>query len=70
MKKFLLLTCIVLDLEILNDGSIFAGIVCRQERGNIVCKHRRTEEAKTKLYIFAYKIFTKSFFKRYTIITM
>ena len=70
MKKFLLLTCIVLDLEILNDGSIFAGIVRRQERGNIVCKHRRTEEAKTKLYIFAYKIFTNSFFKRYTIITM
>ena len=35
-----------------------------EETGSFVCKHRRTEEAKTEVYIFAYKIFAKSFFKK------
>ena len=70
MKKFVMLTCIVIGLKVLDDGPLFFGIAHCQERGSIVCKHRRTEEAKTKVYIFVYKIFTNSIFKSYTTIAM
>ena len=60
MKKFIQLNCIVIGLEVLDDAPIFFGIVRCQERGNIVCKNRRTKEAKTKVYILFYKIFINS----------
>ena len=59
-----------IGLEVLDDGPIFSGIVHCQERGSIICKHRRTEEAKTKVYIFVYKAITNSIFKIYTAIEM
>ena len=70
MKKFVILTCIVIGLKVFDDGPLFLGLARYQERGSIVCKHRRTEEAKTKLYIFAYKIFTNNIFKSYAAIAM
>ena len=70
MEKFVQLTCIVIGLEVLDDGPIFSGIDLYQERGGIICKHRRTEEAKTKVCIFVYKIFTNSIFKIYKAIEM
>ena len=70
MKKFVMQTCIVIGLNVLDDGPLFFGITCCQERGSIVCKHRRTEEEKTKMYIFVYKIFTNSIFKSYAAIAM
>ena len=70
MKKFVQLTCTVIGLEFLVDGPIFFGIARCQKRGSIVCKHRRMEEAKTKIYIFVYKIFINSIFKSYTAIAM
>ena len=70
MKKFVMLTYIVIGLKVLDDGPLFFGIARCQERCSIVCKHRRTEEAKTKVYIFVYKIFTNSIFKSYAAIAM
>ena len=70
MKKFVQLTCIAISVEVLDDGPIFSGIARCQERGSIICKHRRIVEAKTKVYIFVYKIFTNSFLKIYTAIEM
>ena len=66
MKKFVQLKCIVIDFEVLDDGPMFLGIARCQERGSVVCKNRRTEEAETKVYIFVYKIFINSIFKSYT----
>ena len=65
MKKFIQLNCIVIGLEVLDDARIFFGIARCQERGSIVCKNRRTKEAKTKVYIFLYKIFKNCIFKSY-----
>ena len=65
MKKFAQLNCIIID-----DGPIISGIAHSQDRSSFVCKHRRTEEVKTKTYIFVYKVFTNSFFKSYTAIAM
>ena len=70
IKKYVQLTCIIIGLEVLDDGQIFFGIARFQERHSIVCKHRRIEKAKTKVYIFFYKIFTNNIFKSYTAITM
>ena len=70
MKKFVQLTCTVIGLEFLVDGPIFFGIARCQKRGSIVCKDRRIDGAKTKIYIFVYKIFTNSIFKSYTAIAM
>ena len=70
MKKFVMLTCVVNGLKVLDDEQLFFGIAHCQERGSIVCTHRRTEEAKTKVYIFVYKIFTNSIFKSYAAIVM
>ena len=56
MKKSVQLNCIVTDSEGLDDGQIFFGIACCQEKGSIVCKNRQTEEAKSKVHIFVYKI--------------
>ena len=66
MKKFVMLTFIVIGLKVLDDVPLFFGIAHCQERGSIVCKHRRTEE----LYIFVYKIFTNRIFKSYAAIAM
>ena len=63
MKKFLQLTYILIGLQVLDDGTIFSCLVCFQERVGLLCKHRRTEETKTKVNIFVYKIFTKIFLK-------
>ena len=49
MKKFVVLTCIVIGLNVLDDGPLFFGMARFQERGSIVCEHRRTEEAKTNV---------------------
>ena len=68
MKKFAQVTCMVINWEVLYDGPIFLGIARCQEKGSIFCKHRRTEEAKTKVYISVYKIFTNSFLKIYAAI--
>ena len=62
MKKFLQLTYIIIGLEFLDSWSIFSGIARRQERDSFVCKHRQTEEAKTKVFIFVYEIFRSNFF--------
>ena len=62
MKKFLQLTYIIIGLEFLGGWSIFFGIARRQERDSFVCKHRQTEAAKTKVFIFVYEIFTSNFF--------
>ena len=70
MKKLVQLTCIVIGLEFLDNGPMFFGIARFKETGSIVCKHRQSEEAKTKVYIFVYKIFTNSIFKSYTAIAM
>ena len=70
MKKFAQPTCIVTGSEVLDDGLMFSATARSQERWNCVCTHRQTEEAKTKIYIFVYKIFTNSFFKRYAAIAM
>ena len=70
MKNFGQLICIVISLEVLEDGSIFSSIARCQKRGSFVCKRRRTEAAKTKVYIFVYEIFTNKFFKNYTVIVM
>ena len=68
MKKFAQVTCMVINWEVLYDGPIFLGIARCQEKGSIFCKHRRTEEAKTKVHISVYKIFTNSALKSYTAI--
>ena len=68
MKKFAQVTCMVINLEVLYDGPIFLGIARCQGKGSIFCKHRRTEEAKTKVHIFVYKIFTNSALNSYTAI--
>ena len=68
MKKLAQLTCIVIDLEVLDDGPIFSGVSSRQESDYFVCKHRRTEEAMTKVCIFVYEVFTNNFFQSYTAI--
>ena len=70
MKKFVQLNCTVIGSDVLDDRPIFFGIALCQERGNIICKNRRTEEAKTKVYIFVYKIFINSIFKSYTAVAM
>ena len=70
MKKFVMLTCIATGLKVLDEGLLIFGKAHCQEKGSIVCKHRRTEEAKTKVYIFVYKIFTNSIFKSYAAIAM
>ena len=70
MKKFLQLNCIAIGLEVLDDGPNFFGTACCQERCSIVCKNRQPEEAKTKVYIFVYKILINSIFKSYTGIAM
>ena len=70
MKKIVQLTCTVIGLEFLEDGSIFSVKARRQERGSFVCKHRRTDDARTKVCILVYEIFTNSFFKSYTVIAM
>ena len=53
-----------------NEGPIFSVIASRQERGSFVYKQRQTGEAKTKAYIFVYKIFTNSFLKSNMAIAM
>ena len=68
MKKVIQQTYIIIGLEVLDDGSIFSSITCR--RGSFNCKHGRTGEAKTKLYIFFSKTFTNKLFKSYTAIAM
>ena len=70
LKKFVRLTSIVIGLEVLDDGPTFFGIGLCQERGSIVFKHKRIEEAKTRIYIFVFKIFTNIIFKSYTAIAM
>ena len=40
------------------------------KRGSLVCKQRRTGEAKTKVYILICKIFPNSVFKTYTSMTV
>ena len=70
MKNFAQLICIVISLEVLEDGSIFSSIARCQKRSSFACKRRRTEAAKTKVYIFVYEIFTNKFFKSYTVIVM
>ena len=55
MKKFIQLTYIVFGLEVFEDGLIFFSIARCQERGSFVCKHRRTEEGKIKVYTFFFK---------------
>ena len=52
MEKFVQLTCVVIVLQDLDDGLIFSGIACREERESFVCNYRQTEEAKMKVYIF------------------
>ena len=52
MKKFVQLTYIVIGLEVYDDGPTFLGVVRFQERGSIVCKQRRTEEAKTSVHLY------------------
>ena len=42
----------------------------RQEKGTFDCIYRPTKEAKTKIYIFVYKIFTNNFLNSYTAILM
>ena len=42
----------------------------RQEKGTFDCIYRPTKEAKTKVYIFVYKIFTNNFLNSYTAILM
>ena len=69
-EKLVKLTCIVIGLKVLDNGAIFSGIVRRQTSDSFVCKHRRTEESKTKVYIFVFEIFTNSFYKSYTAIAM
>ena len=49
LKKFVQLTCIVIGLEVLDDGPIFFGIGLCQERGSIVFKHKRIEEVNIHL---------------------
>ena len=68
MKKVIQQTYIIIGLEVLDDGSIFSSITCR--RGSFNCKHGRTGEGKTKLYIFFSKTFTNKLFKSYTAIAM
>ena len=63
LKKFVQLTSIVLGLEVLDDGTIFFGIGLCQERGNIVFKHKRIEEAKTRICISFLKYLQTSFLK-------
>ena len=70
MKKFVQLTCIVIGWKVLDDAPLFFGMARCQERGSIVCKHRWTEDAKTKVYIFVYKVFANSIFKSYTAIAI
>ena len=70
MKKFVMLTCIVIGLKVLDNGPLLFAIAHCQERGSIVSKHRQTEGAKTTVYIFVYKIFTNSIFKSYATIAM
>ena len=70
VKKLIQLNCIVLGFKVLDNGPIFFGIAHCQERGSIACKNRRTEEVKTKVYIFVHKIFINSTFKSYTAIAM
>ena len=70
MKKFAQLTCTVIGSEALDDEPMFSGIAHSQERWSFACKQRQTEDTKTKVFIFVYKIFTSSFFKRYTTISM
>ena len=48
MKKLVQLNCIVIGFKGLDGGPIFYSVACCQERGSIVYKNRRTEEAKTK----------------------
>ena len=57
MKKFAQLNWVIIGFEVLDGGPIFFGVARSPERGSIVCKNRQTEEAKTKVYIFVYKIF-------------
>ena len=61
MKKFVQLTCIAIGLKVLDDKPTFSYIAHRQEIGGFVCKHIGRKEAKTKLYIFVYEIFTNSY---------
>ena len=70
MEKLVQLTRIVIGLRVLDDRPIFSGIVRCQESGGFFCKHRQTEESKTKVYILVFEIFTNSFFKNYTAIAM
>ena len=69
-KKYYKHTQNMLYLSLLPRSQKLFGIARCQERGSIVCIHRRTEEATTKVYIFVYKIFTNSIFKSYTAIAM
>ena len=69
-KKYYKHTQNMLYLSLLPRSQKLFGIARCQERGSIVCIHRRTEEATTKVYIFVYKIFTNSIFKSYTAIAV
>ena len=63
MKTFELLNYIVIGLEVLDDGEILSSIAPRQEKGSFVCKHRRTEESKTKVCILFIKYLQTAFLK-------
>ena len=63
MEKFVQLTCIVIGLEVLDGGPIFSGIDLYQERGGIICKHRRTEKRKRKCASLFIKYLQTAFLK-------
>ena len=63
MKKFVMLTCIAIGLKVFDEGPLFFGIAHCQERGSIVCKHRRTEEAKAKYTSLFIKYLQTAFLK-------
>ena len=69
MKKFVeLMLCFHWLRSSWRRADNFLGVTCRQESDSFVYKHRQTGEAKTKVYIFVYKIFTNNLFKNYTAI--
>ena len=57
------LHCHWLDEKVLDDGLLFFGIARCQERGSIVCKHRRIKKRKRKYTSLFIKYLQTAFLK-------
>ena len=57
-------------MEVLDNKPKVCGITRCQERRSYIAKHKQTREAKTKIYLSIYELFTNRYLKSYIAIAM